>query len=183
MGGGGQQLRGTVADDHLLGGDAVLGGQLAAQLGGVRVAVAVQPAARDVGHRVDDRRGRQLGPRRLREVDRVDVGQRPLAALGRLAAQLEVDLLLGEPLELPVVVQQAHQMVGSVAAVPGWPRIADAARRGQPGAGVPGPAIYCCFGARLGPSPPMNSSQKVKQIAPIAAVVAKIGPMIPLRWS
>src|SRR4029077_12261330 len=107
-----------------------------------------------VGHRVDDVGRRQLGGRRLGEVDGLDAGQRALAPLGRRVAQLGAALLLGQPLELPVVVQEPHEV-----------------------------AIYPFLGSRLDPRPPMNSSQNVKMTTPIAAVVAKIGPMIPLRWS
>ena len=91
-----------------LGVDAVALGQRVAQLGAAQVGVVVQAAARHEGDRVDDPRVRQLGPGRVREVERLDFRQRFAAALGRLLAQARVDLLLGHPFELLVVVEQPH---------------------------------------------------------------------------
>ena len=88
--------------------DAVALGELVAQLGAAQVRVALQAAARDERDRVDDARVGQLGPGRLREVERLDARERFALALGGLLAQPGVDLLLGHPFELAVVVEQAH---------------------------------------------------------------------------
>ena len=82
-----EQLGGAVAEDQALGLDAVALGQRAAQVGAAQVRVAVQPAARDERDRVDDARVRQLGPGRLREVERLDARERFAPALGGLLAQ------------------------------------------------------------------------------------------------
>ena len=82
-------------------------GELGAQRGGMAVEVAVQPAPRRVGDRVDHRRGRVLGPRGRAEVERLDPGEGLLLALVGLGAQVGADLLLGHALELPVVAE--HQ--------------------------------------------------------------------------
>ena len=94
--------------------DAVALGQLAAQLAGLAVDVAVQAAPGGEGDRVDDRRGRELRPGRARQVDRVDARQLAAAALLRLGPQPAVDLLLAERLELAVAVEQPHQLVGEI---------------------------------------------------------------------
>ncbi len=107
-GGGAEELRGPVADHDPRGLDAVAVGQLGAQLGRARVGVAVQPAPRRVGDRVDDVRVREARPRGAGEVDGLDARERRGAPLGRLALQILGNLLLGEPLELAVVVEQAH---------------------------------------------------------------------------
>ena len=124
-----QELRGAVAHHQALLGHAEVVRQLGAQRRGVAVQVAVQPAARGVGDGVDHGRGRVLGPRRRAEVERLDAGEGLLLALVGLGAQIRADLLLGHPLELPVVAE--HQC-----------------------------------GASEEPSPPMNSSQKVKPDGP-----------------
>jgi hypothetical protein len=88
-----QQLGGAVADDDLLGRDAVAVGDLRAQGARARVDVAVQALARGVRDRVDDVVVRQPGPRRAREVDGVDALERLALALVGLLAQLPADLL------------------------------------------------------------------------------------------
>ncbi len=102
--GGAEQLRGAIADDHAAGLEAVAAGELQAQLGAAQVRIAVQAGAGGEGDRVDDVGMGQLRPRRLREVEREHPGERLAPPLGRFFAQPLVDLLLGEALELAVVV-------------------------------------------------------------------------------
>ena len=64
----------------------------------MQVGVAVQSAPRHEGDRIDDVGVGQLGPGRLREIQRLDARKRFALALGRVLAQARVDLLLGHPL-------------------------------------------------------------------------------------
>ena len=74
----------------------------------LQVGVAVQAAAGLERDRVHDPRVRKLGPRCLRQVEHFHARECLLLALGRLRTQPLVDLLLGDPFKLPVVVEQAH---------------------------------------------------------------------------
>jgi hypothetical protein len=134
----------------------------------------MQPAPCDEGDRVDDARVGQLGPGGLREVERVDACERFAAALGGLLAQTLVDLLLGHPFELAVVVEQTHGkavLAGTDARYPALARRESAMRAH----GLPLPDCV------IEPGPWMTMNQKAKTMPQIAAVVPKIRPMMPLR--
>ncbi len=57
----------------------------------------------------DDAGVGELRPGGLREIERLHPGERLAPALGGLRAQALVDLLLGHPFELAVVVEQPHR--------------------------------------------------------------------------
>ncbi len=109
-GGRAEQLGGAVAEDQAVRVHAVALRERAPQVRAAQLRVAVQAAAGDEGDRADDARVGQLGPGGEGEVERLHAGERLASALGRLFAQALVDLLLGHPLELAVVVEQAHGM-------------------------------------------------------------------------
>ena len=132
--------------------DAVAVGQLGAQLAAGAVQVAVQPAPRREGDGVDDRRVRVLGPRRAREVQRLLARQLLGAALGRRLAQVGVDLLLREPLELPVVAEEALALRRAIATRPGRRTLDE-------------------------PGPLMTMNQNAKIDAQMIAVIANTRPM------
>src|ERR1700728_2870200 len=75
--------------------------------------IALQSAARRERDRARDVRVRQFRPRRLREVERRDARQRFTPALRSLLAQLAGDLVLGDPFELAVVIEQTHVQMAS----------------------------------------------------------------------
>src|SRR5271166_6251685 len=83
-------------------------GEHPAQVRSGQMWISLQPAAGDERDRADDVRMRQLGPRRQRQVECLHARERLAPALGCLLAQAFVYLLLGHPLELAVVVEQAH---------------------------------------------------------------------------
>ena len=83
-----QQLGGAVADDDLVAADAVAVRDLGAQRARVRVDVAVQPAPRGERDRVDDEVVREPGPRRPREIERIDARELVRPPLVGLLAQL-----------------------------------------------------------------------------------------------
>ena len=100
MGRGLEQLGGTVADHDLLGLHVVAGGQPASQPGGQAVGVAVDPPPGRVDRGVHDLRVRKVGPLGPRGVEHRHAleGDGVLAAAA--LAQLAVDLLLADRLEL-----------------------------------------------------------------------------------
>jgi hypothetical protein len=104
-----EQLRGPVAHHDLLRLHAVALGELAADLGGVAVGVAVHPPARGVDRRVHDLRVREVGPLGARQVERRHLLEREHLLAPAPLAQLAVDLLVVHVLELPVVVEEAHR--------------------------------------------------------------------------
>jgi hypothetical protein len=106
--GGLEQLARAVADDDLLGGDAVALRQRCAHLAGEAVGVAVDGAARGVDRRVDHLGVREVGPLRVRQVEHGDSLERLRLFAGAPFAQSAVVLLLVYVLELAVVVEEPH---------------------------------------------------------------------------
>ena len=159
-----------------------------------QVRVALQAALGGERDRRDDVRVGELGPGRLREVERLHAGERLAPALGGLRAQAAVDLLLGHPLELAVVVEQAHEpslvalarvvrrrartvRTRALLAVAGRePGVSDGLTRGP--VHEPLPRV-----TRVVPGPWITRNQKTKPSAQTTAVIAKIRPSAPVRWS
>ncbi len=172
--GGAEQLGGAVAEDQALGIDAVALGEPRAQVAAAEVRIAVQPAARDERDRADDAGVRQLGPGGEGEVQRLDARERLAPALGGLLAQFLVDLLLGHPLELAVVVEQAHGGGVVLAARGALPAVR--ARGALVLAHWPPPRT-----TRLAPGPWMTRNHSMNAPAQTTAVAAKIRPSTPVR--
>ena len=104
-----QQLRGAVADDDALGGDAVAARRARRAARAARRRVAVQPAARGEGDRVDDAGRRVLGPGR-RATGRAARRARAPCAGARRPPRAGAALTSSSrhALELPVVVEEPH---------------------------------------------------------------------------
>src|ERR1700712_3265043 len=98
-----------------------------------------------------------LGPRGGGAVQRLLPRELLGAALGRGRAQVRVDLLLGQALELLVVAEDPLALRRH--AQPPWPEKDDE------------------------PGPLMTMNQKAKTAAQMIAVVAKTRPIAPWRWS
>src|SRR2546423_4461914 len=119
----------------------------------------------------------QLRPGRLREIERLPARERFAPALRGLLAQAEVHLLLGEALDLAVVVEQAHRLGLVLAAIrlPGLRRGRAARTRGCHDFARPGTTCE--------PGPWMTRNQTTNVSAHTAAVAPKIRPITPERWS
>ena len=103
-----EQLRGAVAEHHLLGRHAVALGQQPAHAARVAVRIPVHAPARAGDGGVHDLRVRQVGPLGAGQVEVGHLLERQLALGGAPLAALAVQLQLVDVVELPVVAEEIH---------------------------------------------------------------------------
>ena len=113
-----EQLRGAVAEHHLLGRHVVALRQQAADAARVAVRVPVHPPARTGDGGVHDLRVRQVGPLGAREVEVGHLLQREPALGGAPLAALAVQLQLVDVVELPVVAEEVHAATAEPGSAP-----------------------------------------------------------------